>query len=183
MHHPLEILMIWKGGLVFYGGFLLALFTGVWYLNRFNMPLWKVADIIAPCIALGQAIGRLGCFSAGCRYGKPTDLPWGVTFTDPNSLAVLGVPLHPTQIYESAGALTIFAFLWLYRKKTTFEGQLFWLYVMLYSVLRFTIEFVRGDEVRGFVNIASFTLSTSQAVAICAFLASVVMMNRLKRAR
>ena len=183
MRHPLEIFMIWKGGLVFYGGFILAVLTGVWYLNRHSMPLWKVADILAPCIALGQAIGRLGCFSAGCCYGKPTDLPWGVTFTDLDSLAVLGVPLHPTQIYESAGTLSIFAFLWLYRKKTAFEGQLFWLYVMLYSVLRFAIEFARGDAVRGFVNFASFTLSTSQAVAIMAFLASVVMMSRLKRAR
>ncbi len=181
--HPLEIFMIWKGGLVFYGGFILAVLTGVWFLNHYKMPLWQVADILAPCIALGQAIGRLGCFSAGCCYGKPTDLPWGVTFTDPNSLAMLGVPLHPTQLYESAGTFLIFVFLWLYRKKTSFEGQLFWLYVMLYSALRFAIEFVRGDAVRGFVNIASFTLSTSQAVAIVAFLASIVMMSRLKRAR
>lgn len=181
MQHPLEIVMIWKGGLVFYGGFILAVLTGVWFMNRYNMPLWTTADILAPCIALGQSIGRLGCFSAGCCYGKPTDLPWGVTFTDPGSLAELGVPLHPTQLYESAGTLVIFALLWLFRKKTKFSGQLFWMYVIMYSVLRFCLEFVRGDQVRGFVNIASFTLSTSQAVSIMAFLASVVMMARLKK--
>jgi phosphatidylglycerol:prolipoprotein diacylglycerol transferase len=178
--HPLEIFMIWKGGLVFYGGFILAVLTSVWYLNKHSLPVWRVADIFAPSIALGQAIGRLGCFSAGCCYGKPTGLPWGVTFTDKDTLAVMGVPLHPTQVYESIGTLLIFIFLFLYRKKTAFEGQLFWLYVLLYSALRFTIEFFRGDVERGFMHVASFELSTSQAVAIAAFLVSVVALTALK---
>ena len=178
---PLDIFMIWKGGLVFYGGFIAAMFTAVWYLNRHKLPVWTVGDVFAPSIAAGHAIGRLGCFSAGCCYGKPTDLPWAVTFTDPDTLAVAGVPLHPTQIYESLGNLCIFVFLFMYRKKTSFDGQLFWLYVALYSVLRFSIEFLRGDAERGFMQVASFDLSTSQAVAAVAFLTAVVMLARLKR--
>lgn len=178
--HPLEILMIWRGGLVFYGGFIFAVFTSIWYLNKHTLPVWRVADVFAPSIALGQAIGRLGCLSAGCCYGKPTSLPWGVTFTNPDTLAVMGVPLHPTQAYESIGAFLIFLFLFLYRKRAKFEGQIFWLYVLCYSILRFTIEFFRGDEERGFLQVASFNLSTSQAVAVVAFLVSVVALTALK---
>ena len=180
--HPLEIFMIWRGGLVFYGGFIAALLTGVWYLNRHRLPIWKTGDILAPSIALGQAIGRLGCLSAGCCYGKPTTLPWGITFTDPGSLAMLGVPLHPTQLYESVGDFGIFLGLYLFRKKKAFDGQVFWLYVLCYSVLRFLVEMVRGDAVRGFVHIAGLTLSTSQAVGIVAFLTAATMLSRLKKA-
>jgi len=180
--HPLEIFEIWKGGLVFYGGFIMALVVSVWYLKRHDIPVWRMGDIMAPSIALGQSIGRLGCFSAGCCYGRPTDLPWAVTFTNPNSLAVLGVPIHPSQLYESAGALVLFGLLYAYRKRTSFEGQLFWLYVMGYSVLRFFLEFLRGDVDRGFVHLAGFDVSTSQAIGIGAFLLSLVMLSRLKAA-
>ncbi len=178
--HPLEIFQIWKGGLVFYGGFILALVVSVWYLRRHEIPVWRMGDIMAPSIALGQSIGRLGCLSAGCCYGKPTELPWAVTFTNPDSLALTGVPLHPTQLYESLGAFALFIALFAYRKKTSFEGQLFWLYVLGYSVLRFAIEFFRGDVARGFVHLAGFEVSTSQAVGIGAFILSLVMLSRLK---
>jgi len=180
MEHPAEIIQIWKGGLVFYGGFIAALFTSVWYLRKHSLPVWKMGDTLAPFIPLGQAIGRLGCFTAGCCYGAPTDLPWGVTFSDPDTLAVMGVPLHPTQLYESAGSLLIFVGLFAYRKRAKFEGQVFWLYVMLYSVLRFTVEFFRGDTERGFVHFGGFDISTSQAVGVVAFLTAVVMLSRLK---
>jgi len=180
--HPLEIFEIWKGGLVFYGGFVMALVVSVWYLMHYRIPVWRMGDIMAPSIALGQCIGRLGCFSAGCCYGKPTDLPWAVTFTNPDSLALTGVPLHPSQLYESAGALVLFGALWAYRKRTKFDGQLFWLYVLGYSVLRFFLEFLRGDVNRGFVQLAGFDVSTSQAVGIGAFIVALVMLSRLKAA-
>lgn len=179
---PVEIFKIWKGGLVFYGGFIGAVATGIWFLRRHNLPVWRVGDIAAPSIALGQAIGRLGCFEAGCCYGKPTDLPWAVTFTHPDTLAIMGVPVHPTQLYESIGTLLLFIALFAYRKRIAFDGQLFWLYVMGYSVLRFCLEFLRGDTVRGFVHVAGFDVSTSQAVAIAAFLTAVTMLARLKAA-
>lgn len=182
LDNPAEIFKIWKGGLVFYGGFVGAVLTGIWYLRRHNLPVWRVGDIAAPSIALGQSIGRLGCFEAGCCYGKPTDLPWAVTFTNPDTLAIMGVPLHPTQLYESVGAFALFAALFACRKKVAFDGQLFWFYVLGYSVLRSGIEFLRGDAVRGFVHVAGFEVSTSQAVAIAAFLTAVTMLTRLKAA-
>ena len=108
---PLEVFKFWKGGLVYYGGLISGALVAFWYLKRHGMPAWKVADLLAPSIALGQGIGRWGCFFAGCCYGVKTDVPWAITFSDPRSLAPLGIPLHPTQIYLSLNALLIFAFL------------------------------------------------------------------------
>jgi phosphatidylglycerol:prolipoprotein diacylglycerol transferase len=98
---PLEILRIWRGGLVFYGGFIAAVLTAFWYVRKAGLSPWKTTDILAPSLAFGQFIGRIGCFFAGCCYGRPSDLPWAVTFTNPESLAPKGIPLHPTQIYSS----------------------------------------------------------------------------------
>jgi phosphatidylglycerol:prolipoprotein diacylglycerol transferase len=180
--HPLEIFMIWRGGLVFYGGFIMAAAVAIWYLRRHSLPVWMVGDILAPSIALGHSIGRLGCFSAGCCYGKPADLPWAVTFTDPECLAITGVPLHPSQLYESAASFAFFLFLYAYRKRTTFVGQLFWIYVLGYSVIRFMLEFLRGDVQRGFTELAGFHVSTSQAIGLAIFITSAVMLSRLKTA-
>ncbi len=102
---PTELWTLLRSGGVFYGGFLLAVGVAFWYMKRHAMPLWTNCDAFAPGIALGQAVGRVGCLLAGCCYGKPTDLPWAVTFTDPlaasNVGTPLGVSLHPTQLYES----------------------------------------------------------------------------------
>src|SRR5579864_9007570 len=105
LEHPLESLKVWEGGLVFYGGFLVASAAGIFYVRTKKYSVGVVADCLAPALAVGQAVGRLGCFFAGCCYGKPTSAPWAVTFKDPASLAPLGVDLHPTQIYESIGDL------------------------------------------------------------------------------
>jgi len=174
--NPLDAFAIWKGGLVFYGGLLAAVPTGIWYVRKHNLPVWKIADIMAPFIALGHAFGRLGCFFAGCCYGAPCDSPLGITFKDPHSLAPLGVPLYPTQLIESGGEFLIFLtlfILWRYRKS---DGQLFWLYPLLYSVLRFFIEFLRGDAVRGLYF--GGLISTSQIISIVVAFASVVMLWR-----
>src|SRR3989337_1833676 len=173
--NPLEVFKIWKGGLVFYGGFIGALPAGIWDVKPNKMPLWKTADIIAPALALGQSLGRIGCFSAGCCYGREADVPWAVTFTDPNSLARLGVPLHPTQLYESALDLGIFLFLITLRKRKTFEGQLIWLYTLLYAVARLIVESFRGDP-RGFVG---GMLATSQLIGIVMIPISAYMLVRL----
>ena len=107
-------------GGVFYGGFLAAVFFAVWYIRVHHLPFWKVVDVYAPAIALGQSIGRLGCFAGGCDYGKPTAASWGVIFTNPYAHEISGVPLgirlHPTQVYESLATLAIFgALLWRFR--------------------------------------------------------------------
>lgn len=180
--HPLEIFMIWRGGLVFYGGFIMAVFVSIWYLRRHNLPVWKVGDILAPSLALGHAVGRVGCFTAGCCYGRPTDLPWAVTFSDPDCLAITGVPVHPSQLYESIAVLGLFGFLYAYRNRTAFDGQLFWTYALGYSVIRFMLEFLRGDVNRGFTELGGFHVSTSQAIGLATLVTSVVMLSRLKAA-
>lgn len=160
-------------GGVFYGGFIAALFFAIWYIRGHRLPFWKVTDVYAPAIALGQSVGRLGCFAGGCDYGKPTISSWSVMFTDPFAHEISGVPLgirlYPTQLYESLATLTIFAILlWRYRKKTR-DGEIFLLYMGLYAAARFLLEFLRGDEDRGFVF--NHLLSTSQFIALLALLA------------
>jgi phosphatidylglycerol:prolipoprotein diacylglycerol transferase len=153
----------------FYGGFIGALVATVVFFAKYrNMPRWRIADLCGPAIALGQAIGRVGCFMAGCCYGHPTELPWSVTFTDPAAAEIVGTPLgiclHPVQMYESLSCLALFFFLvWLSRRKR-FEGQIILAYSMFYAVIRFIIEYVRGDANRGFVFDGLF--STSQFVAL-----------------
>ncbi|MEW6382219.1 MAG: prolipoprotein diacylglyceryl transferase [bacterium] len=178
LEHPGNIVKIWEGGLVFYGGLIASILTGLFYLKKHRLRVWKYADILAPAIALGQGIGRIGCLMAGCCYGKETSCPWAIRFTDPHSLAVLNVPLHPTQIYEAVGALLIFGLLLGLRKKKSFEGQIFWTYIALYSALRFVIEFFRGDEVRAFFW---HTLSLTQVIGIALFLSSLYMLWTLKK--
>lgn len=174
----LNILKIWEGGLVFYGGVILAVPTAIWYLKKQHLPVWKTADIWAPSIAIGHAIGRLGCFSAGCCYGRPAEgLPWAVTFRNPESLAIINVPLHPTQIYEAGAEFLNFLILVLMRRRQSFNGQLFWIYIMNYSIIRSVIEIFRGDESRGFIFNG---VSTSQGVSVLMFIVAIVMMVRLK---
>jgi len=167
--HPWESFKVWEGGLVFYGGFLLAALVGTIFIRYRGYPVDDVADCLAPALALGQGIGRWGCFFAGCCYGKPTTLPWGVTFKDAASLAPLGVSLHPVQIYESLGDILIAGLLWsllLHRKES--RGEIFWLYVLLYGILRFAMETLRGDDRGAMIG----GLAPSQVIALAAILIS-----------
>lgn len=176
--NPLDIFKIWEGGLVFYGGILLAVPTAIWYVTKNRLGLWNTADIFAPSIAIGHAFGRLGCFAAGCCYGKAAAaLPWGVIFTDPDCLAPTNVALHPTQLYESAGEFINFLILISLRRYRTFNGQLFMSYLVLYSVLRFTVEFFRGDVERGFIF---QNLSVSQGISIAMLLTGVIGLGVLR---
>jgi len=178
--NPFEAFAIWKGGLVFYGGLLAAAPVGIWYVKKHKLPVWKTADVIAPYAALGHAFGRIGCFFAGCCYGSPCHGPICLTFTDPQSLAPLGVPLYPTQLMESAGEFLIFGVLLILRRHKKYDGELFWLYPVFYSVLRFVIEYYRGDAVRG-VYFGGL-ISTSQIIAVFLFVFSLVMLRKLKPA-
>jgi phosphatidylglycerol---prolipoprotein diacylglyceryl transferase len=179
---PTEILSILRAGGVFYGGLIAAVAVAFWYMRRHEMPLWTTCDVFAPGIALGHAVGRLGCLAAGCCYGRPTELPWGITFTNPTAAAnvgtPLGVPLHPTQLYESAAELLILGFLLATEKKgRRFDGRTFWSYMVLYGASRFVIEFFRGDE-RGMVFGA---VSTSQFISLIVVPLAVGMLFRLSR--
>ena len=132
-----------REGFVFYGGFIGACLVTIVFASRHRLSLWKLADAMAPSVALGHALGRLGCFFNGCCFGKPCTLPWAITF--PAGHVMHGIPVHPTQLYEVAGNLALFAGLSLFYRRKRFDGQVWWLYVLLYGVLRFTIEFWRGD--------------------------------------
>jgi len=179
LENPLNIFKIWEGGLVFYGGVLLAVPTVIWYVKKSNLGIWTTADIFAPSIAIGHSFGRLGCFAAGCCYGKFAEsLPWGVIFTDPECLAPINVPLHPTQLYESGGEIINFLMLITLRRYKSFNGQLFMTYLLLYSVLRFIVEFFRGDVSRGFI---APQLSVSQGISILIFLVAVAGLIALRK--
>jgi len=135
---------------VFQGGLILALITAVFYIRHSKLPALPVFDAFAPGIAIGHAIGRLGCFAAGCCWGKECHLPWAVTFKNPDANSLtgvpLGVPLHPAQLYESATEALLFAFLyWRYGKPHN-PGQIIGLYLLLSSIIRFLIEFERFHE-------------------------------------
>jgi phosphatidylglycerol:prolipoprotein diacylglycerol transferase len=176
-----------RSGGVFYGGFLGAVLTAYVLVRRYQLPWWQTADACAPGIALGQAIGRQGCFAAGCCWGKPTDAPWGVRFSELGH-QVTGVPidahLHPTQLYESFAAFFFFGLLvWLHRRKT-FNGQVILAYGVLYGATRFLIEFFRDDPRGDVLGITSLThLSTSQLISLLVALGSlVILVIRWRRA-
>jgi phosphatidylglycerol:prolipoprotein diacylglycerol transferase len=175
---PIEIVRIWHGGLVYYGGFIAAFFTAWWYVKKKGLSLWKTADILAPSIALGQFIGRIGCFFAGCCYGRACDLPWAVIFTDQESLAPKGIPLHPTQLYSSLNGLNIIAILMCLRRIKAFEGQVFWTYVLLYGVSRPILEFFRGDD-RGIL--VAGVVSISQVISLVMAVVALMMIILLRR--
>ena len=170
--HPLQLFSLdfLRSGGVFYGGLIGAVLTGYFLMKRYKLPWWKTADACAPGIAIGNFFGRQGCFSAGCCWGKPTTLPWGVKFTEVGH-EITGVPtnsyLHPTQLYESFAMLIVFFFLlWLHRRKL-FNGQVILLYTLLYAGIRFAIEFVRDDPRGDVLGLTTITgLSTSQMISI-----------------
>jgi phosphatidylglycerol:prolipoprotein diacylglycerol transferase len=186
---PLSLLSLdfLRSGGVFYGGFLGAVVMAYVLVRRYELPWWRTADAFAPGIALGQAIGRQGCFAAGCCWGKPTTQPWGVRFSELGH-QVTGVPidahLHPTQLYESFSAFIFFGLLiWLHRRKT-FNGQVILAYGVLYGAARFVIEFFRDDPRGDILGLTSLThLSTSQLISLLVGLASlVVFVIRWRRA-
>jgi len=175
--HPADILKIWEGGLVFYGGFLSgALSAAAFVYYRKTMPAWELADILAPAIALAHVFGRLGCFAAGCCYGLPSNAPWAVTFSSSSCLAPTGVELHPSQLYEAAGNFVMFIALDRMLRRPHKQGVVFGWYLFFYSVVRFAAEFFRGDERGGFV----YRLSPGQIIAIAALILSVVIIWRRK---
>jgi len=169
--HPGEIfsLTILQAGGVFYGGVITALLLSVWYMRKNHMPWLRTTDAFAPGLALGHSIGRLGCFAAGCCYGKPTHHWWGVTFKNPLANAWVGtplnVPLEPTQLFESAIELGNFFLLYWLIKHKKFEGQVMGTYLFLYGVARYFLEFIRDDPDRG--SVFGGAMTGTQLISIC----------------
>ncbi len=180
--HPLQLISLdfLRSGGVFYGGLIGAVLAGYFLMRRYKLPWWKTADACAPGIAIGNFFGRQGCFAAGCCWGKPTTLPWGVKFTELGH-EITGVPtdtyLHPTQLYESFSMLIVFFFLlWLHKHKR-FSGQVILAYALLYSVIRFAIEFVRDDPRGDLFGLTTLTgLSTSQIISLIVGVTALVLL-------
>jgi phosphatidylglycerol:prolipoprotein diacylglycerol transferase len=187
--HPLQLLSLdfLRSGGVFYGGLLGAVLTGYVLMRRYKLPWWKTADACAPGIAIGNFFGRQGCFAAGCCWGKPTSLPWGVKFSELGH-EITGVPidapLHPTQLYESFSMLIVFFFLLWLHKRRRFSGQVILFYALLYSIIRFAIEFFRDDPRGDILGLTTATgLSTSQLISLIVGIgAAILLVVRWRRA-
>jgi len=203
--HPLQLISLdfLRSGGVFYGGLIGAILTGYFLMRHYKLPWWKTADACAPGIAVGNFFGRLGCFSAGCCWGKPTTGWWGVHFTElgnvitgvPTNVSQLSDPveqaywsqklggfvaplhLHPTQLYESFSMFIVFFFLlWLHKHKR-FSGQVILCYALLYSIIRFLIEFLRDDPRGDVFGLTTKTgLSTSQLISIVVGIGALVLL-------
>jgi phosphatidylglycerol:prolipoprotein diacylglycerol transferase len=183
-----------RSGGVFYGGLIGGFLAVAILVPLYKLNFWKVADAFAPGVALGQAFGRQGCFSAGCCWGKATTLPWGVHFTHAGH-EYTGVPivypdgsdmyLHPTQLYESFLMLAVFGLLYYLHRKKKFNGQILILYGIIYSIIRFSIEFIRDDPRGDLFGFTSATgLSTSQGVSLIVAITSIVFLIwRLKKVK
>ncbi|MBC2716688.1 MAG: prolipoprotein diacylglyceryl transferase [Desulfobacteraceae bacterium] len=178
MSAPLEVFKIWNGGLVFYGGFIASAAVLIAYLKIYRLPLGKMADIAALALPLGHSLGRIGCFFAGCCYGKICHQPWAITFRHPDSLAPVFVPLHPTQLYSSGSNFFIFLLIFFFRRFKKYDGQLFWIYFAFYGINRSIIEVFRGDF-RGTTVFNTFSIS--QVIGLSSALIAVIMLIILGR--
>lgn len=189
--YPKELLSLAQSGGVFQGGLTFGTLFALWYFHRRKIPTWKTADLVAPALALGHAFGRIGCFSAGCCYGRECAAPWAVVFRNKYAAELTGVhldtPMHPVQLYEAALNFLNFAVLFLILKRKKFDGQVFAFYIMNYSVIRFFTEYFRGDHadktyfLRGASALAS--LSYPQLYCVLGLLAGAVVYIVLKRRR
>ena len=178
--HPADIftLATLQSAGIFYGGLVAALVAAIWYMRRHGLPVLLTADQFPPGVALGHGIGRLGCFAAGCCWGRPADVPWAVTFTDPHSVIAtdrLQVPLHPTQLYEALAEWIICGILILFLHRKHRNGQVLGLYLVLYGIARFVIEFYREHDAS---NPAGLGLSLEQWIAIALILVGGALMAR-----
>lgn len=169
--NPLDIFKIWEGGLVFSGGLVAVLIVILFYVKKHKYNIWTIGDLWAPAASIGEGIGRLGCFCAGCCYGRPTDLPWAVTFTDPKTIAIQNIPLHPTQLYSFLSSMIIFAVLMFLHSKRKYEGQVFLWFLILHSTARLILERFRGDS-RGAVF--SDNLTMTQFIALVILFTAVI---------
>lgn len=173
--HPLKIFALWEGGLVFHGGVVGALIAAFWYMRRHALPWRQFLDSLALGMPIGQALGRVGCFMAGCCYGAPSNLPWAVTFTNPETLCPLRIPLHPSQLYEALLCLGVFGILYALRTRKRFQGQLVLTYFCLAGLVRFVTEFFRNPvDYRGPIVVFNWPLTQVVALGIAVLSGAVL---------
>lgn len=204
---PLDAIKLWEGGLTFYGGLIGGLIVGYFFVRRYKLPVWRTLDQIGPALAIGQGFGRIGCFLAGCCWGKATNVAWAVRFPPESivwrsapelrdisswsnwapgffdfhlpSFEIMTVPIHPTQAYMAVSLFVMFGILMWFRKYRRYDGQLVLLYGLLHSTMRLIMESIRGDF---FPKPVVFgLLSETQLVAILMMATSIILMFILSR--
>jgi phosphatidylglycerol:prolipoprotein diacylglycerol transferase len=165
--HPLKIFALWEGGLIFHGGLIAAVGVAFYYMARHAIPWRQAFDALAVGMPVGQALGRVGCFMAGCCYGAPSHLPWAVTFAAQDTLCPIREPLHPSQLYEAGMLLGVFAVIYSLRTRKRYHGQLALAYFCLAGLVRFVSEFFRHPaDYRGPIIFADMPLTQIVALAI-----------------
>jgi len=174
--HPWEIFAIWSGGIGIIGSLLGGFIVAVWFCRKRKIPLLKFGDTLAPGMALGQTAGQFACLLNGDSYGRPTNVPWAITYTDPRSLAPLNIPLHPIEIYEMAAYFLVFLVIWKTRTKYPSDGFALYTYLTGYGVARFLLDFFRGDPA-----IFAWGVPAAQVFGAALILASLVGFCLLKR--
>jgi phosphatidylglycerol---prolipoprotein diacylglyceryl transferase len=173
-----EVFMVWKGGLVYYGGLVGSSLACIIYCRSKKLPLWRVADIMAPSIALGYVFGRIGCLLNGCCYGRACSLPWAIRFPEGNPLNSPTYPVHPTEVYESLLNLGLYvALAWMFRRKK-FDGQVFAVYLVCYALLRSFVEMFRGDYPQHYLG---GWATPAHLVSIAILVAGLVLLRLLPR--
>ena len=178
LQKPWEIVAIWHGGIGIIGALLGGLVTALWYCRRKKLSFWRFADTLAPGVALGQAAGTLACLLNGDSYGRPTDLAWAITYTDPRAMAPLNVPLHPVEIYEMAIYFLVFLLVWQMGKKYKTDGFAFLTYLAGYGAARFSVEFFRGNAA-----IFAWGIPAAQVFGVVLILAAIAGFYVLREAR
>lgn len=168
LRKPWEIVAVWHGGIGIIGALLGGLLTALWYCRGRKLSFWRFADALAPGVALGQAAGVFACLLNGDSYGKPTELAWAITYSDPRAMAPLNVPLHPVEIYEMAIYFLVFLLVWHNRKKYRTDGFAFLTYLAGYGAARFAVEFFRGDPA-----IFAWGIPAAQVFGVALILASL----------
>ncbi len=179
LQNPYQIIEIWDGGLAIHGGLIGGFLAGIWFCWRKKLRFWRFADTLTPAIILGQTVGRVACFLNGDAYGKPTNVPWGVTFTHSLSSAPKNISLHPTQLYQLAWNLLVFGLIWSFRRRVKYKGELFLIYAVLYSLGRFFIENLRGDQL--IFNFFDSAISTARSMSVVIILSVVIFHFILRR--
>lgn len=178
LKNPWEMLAVWRGGIgvigALAGGFLVA----VWYCRKKRIPLLRFADTLAPAVALGQTLGQLACLANGDSFGRQTDLPWAITYTDPRAMAPLNVPLHPIEFYEMGAYFLVFLAVWMTRKRFKVDGFSFLTYLAAYGAARYVVETFRGHPA-----IFAAGIPAAQVFGVALILASGLGFLMLARSR
>jgi phosphatidylglycerol---prolipoprotein diacylglyceryl transferase len=179
-----SVIALWQGGLTLYGGIVAGTAAGLTAARRFGLPMWTLADALTPSLALGAGIGRIGCFLNGCCYGRPTRLPWGVVFP-PDSYAGLefgNAAVHPSQLYLAAAAFALFLLTWGLRRRPRVPGTLFWLFIVLFALIRIPIDLTRVYEPEAtLLRSGPIGITESQLTSLAFALFGLLMIVRIRR--